>query len=61
MFLLMQELYASLECVYHVSERVFTMSPVYTPSQPVNLWLLSDIRDRSQFSHSFCRGWDSEF
>jgi len=35
----MQELYASLECVYHVSERVFTMSPVYTPSQPVNLLL----------------------
>jgi len=31
MFLLMQELYASLECVYHVSERVFTISPVYTP------------------------------
>ena len=30
MFLLMQELYASLECVYHVSERVFTICPVYT-------------------------------
>jgi len=36
MLLLMQELYASLECVYHVSERVFTMSPVYTPSLPAN-------------------------
>jgi hypothetical protein len=30
MFLLLQELYASLECVYHVSEQVFSMSPVYT-------------------------------
>ncbi len=30
MFLLLEELYASLECVHHVSERVFTMSPVYT-------------------------------
>ena len=30
MFLLMQELYASVECVYHVSERVFTIYPVYT-------------------------------
>jgi hypothetical protein len=40
MFLLMQELYASLECVYHVSERVFTISPVYTPSQPANSRML---------------------
>jgi hypothetical protein len=30
MFLLLQELYASLECVYHVSEQVFRMSQVYT-------------------------------
>jgi hypothetical protein len=29
MFLLLQELYA-FKCVYHVSEQVFRMSPVYT-------------------------------
>ena len=52
MFLLMQELYASLECVYHVSERVFTICPVYTPSQPANFLSTNSLLGHSESSHS---------
>ena len=45
MFLLLQELYASLECVYHVSEQVFSMSPVYTEG-----WLAPTVWDGCQLT-----------